>query len=116
MYGQERPANETVKDGVVYTYLDKFPSPGYDLNQYLIDRLNYPESARKTKTAGRVVVKFAVNADGSISDCKVTTSLSKDCDEEALRLIRAMPAWHPGIYDGKPVKASFVQTVIFKMD
>jgi len=37
------------------------------------------------------------------------------CDEEALRVVRAMPRWHPGKVNGKPVRAMYVLPITFKL-
>ncbi len=42
---------------------------------------------------GEVVVSFIVREDGALSDFKIEKSLSKQTDNEALRLIKEGPAW-----------------------
>ena len=64
---------------------------------------------------GKVVVEFTVNADGTLSDFKVVKSVSPELDAEALRVIKAMPAWSPAIVDGKTVACSYVLPVSFKL-
>jgi protein TonB len=36
----------------------------------------------------------------------IEKGIGAGCDEEALRLVSAMPQWTPGMQDGKPVKVS----------
>lgn len=45
---------------------------------------------------GEVLIDFVVNEDGRISDCVVAKGIGEGCDEEALRVIKDMPSWHPG--------------------
>ena len=56
-----------------------------------------------------------VNIDGSISDLKVTKSLSAECDREALRVLRMMPQWKPGIDKGNPCRTMVCVPIVFKM-
>ena len=88
----------------------------YDFLKYVEDSLHYPDLAKKNNTEGDVIVKFAVDEDGIISDCKVIESLGFGCDEEALRLVSSMPRWTPGIKDGKDTKTYFTQSVSFSLD
>ncbi|NCX96219.1 MAG: energy transducer TonB [Chitinophagia bacterium] len=64
---------------------------------------------------GRVIVNFVVNEDGFISDVKVLRGIGGGCDEEALRVIKAMPTWTPGEQDGKKVKTYFTQPISFRL-
>ena len=83
------------------------PEPGFDLQQFYNDNLQYPTNAHANKTQGAVVVKVVVNEDGSLSDFKVVRSVGPDIDAEAIRLIGKMPKWKPAILDGKPAKVDY---------
>ena len=60
-----------------------------------------------------MVVQFVVNEDGSISDSRVVRSIDPQLDAEALRVVNAMPAWEPGIQNGKAVKVKYNVPVAF---
>jgi protein TonB len=88
---------------------------------------------------GRVIMKFFVNEDGTISDISCikaqgTKPYSKKflalpeseqkAKEEALlklmakegyRVVKNMPRWIPGNVSGKPVKTSFNLPITFKL-
>ena len=82
---------------------------------YLVNAIKYPEAAQNAGVEGKVVVEFTVNADGTLSDFKVVKSVSPELDAEALRVIKAMPAWSPAIVDGTTVACSSVLPVSFKL-
>jgi len=97
----------TVEETEIFNVVEtspEFPGGEKALKQYLKSNLKYPEEAFRNQVSGRVAVQFIVNADGIISDVKVMKSLGFGCDEEAIRLIKEMPAWIPGSQDGRPVK------------
>ncbi len=100
----------------VLSYCEQMPYPGYDLAKYLSDSLRYPESAIQQNTEGRVVVKFIVKEDGSIGNCTAVKGIGSGCDEEAKRVINAMPPWSPGKQNGIPVKVWFTLPVSFKLE
>ena len=99
----------------VYQFVEKMPKPPYDMGAYLSNNLHYPERARRKNTQGRVIVGFVVNEDGSIYDAKVVRGIGMGCDEEALRVIKTMPAWRPGTQNGKLVKVRYTQPITFKL-
>lgn len=85
------------------------------LIKYLRYNIQYPNESVKTKEQGRVVVKFVVGADGSISNVAIDKGISPSLDLEAVRVVRSMPKWKPGTIDGKPVAVNFKMPVTFKL-
>ena len=100
----------------VFHYVEKMPQPPYDLGKYLSENIQYPDNARENNIEGRVIIRFVVNEDGHISDCAIVKSVSGDCDTEALRVIKNMPAWKPGRQNGKEVKVYYNQPISFKLE
>ena len=99
----------------VFTYVEQMPEAGYDFNLYLKYNLLYPDSARKLNIQGRVIVRFVVNEDGSISDFTLLKGIGGGCDEEARRLVSNMPPWKPGKQNGVAKKVYYTIPVDFKL-
>lgn len=79
-----------------------FPAPGLDA--YVAKNLRVPAVVKKENLSGAVVVGYVVGAEGRVRDAKVERALCTSCDEEALRLVRTMPAWTPARNaQGQPV-------------
>jgi len=102
--------------------LDKAPQfPGGEqaMMTYLGSNIKYPESAKKDKVEGMVVVQFVVKADGAITEAHNIVSdkqtSNPELNKEALRVIRNMPKWTPGEKDGKKVDCEMVLPVKFKL-
>lgn len=72
-----------------------------------------PEAAIINNVSGKVIIQFVVNTDGTISDIVVVQSLGYGCDADAIRLIKAMPAWIPGKKRGKAVKTILTLPISF---
>jgi TonB family protein len=103
----------------VYTVVEKMPSfPGGDEARikFLIENIKYPEAAMKNNVQGKVYVTFIIRADGSVTDVKVLRGVGGGCDEEAMRVIKLMPKWNPGMEKGKPVDVVFNLPINFTLD
>lgn len=111
-------ATDDVVDNKVYDVVEQMPSfPGgaAALSQYLSRTIRYPEKAQKNGVQGRVLCKFVVERDGSISNVEVTKHVDPSIDEEAVRIIRSMPNWTPGKIGGKNVRCSFLIPLTFRL-
>jgi protein TonB len=86
-----------------------------DLMKYLAAHVNYPELARNAGIAGRVVIEFVVNEDGNVTDARVVRGIGGGCDEEALRVVKAMPAWKAGKQNGRKVKVFYMLPIVFAL-
>lgn len=96
---------------------DKPSYPGGEdaLQQYLVANLKYPKTAEQNGIEGNVPLQFIVRADGSITSVKVVRMIDPDLEAEAIRLVKAMPAWAPAIKDGTPVDATADLTIVFRL-
>ena len=103
-------ADEKVLEGIVEESAH-FPGGQAALEKYIEANIQIPEG---TPADGRVVVSCNVGKDGTISNAKVVKSLNEACDKEALRLVNAMPKWHPGKQLGKAVDTKYTIRIIFK--
>ncbi len=103
----------------IYQIVDEMPEfPGGEkaLMDYMSQNVKYPEEAKNKNIAGRVFISFVVEKDGSVSNVKVLRGIGGGCDEEAVRVIKGMPKWKPGMQKGKPVRVNFQMPFVFKLD
>ncbi len=84
--------------------MPEFPGGMEALNTYLRNNIRYPQEAQKAGIQGRVIIQFIVSKDGSITDAEVVESVDPQLDAEALRLIKNMPRWKPGMRKGQAIK------------
>lgn len=94
-----------------------FPGGSGALERYIQDHLQYPESAIDRGITGKALIRFVVNVQGNVSEASVIQGVPdcRECDEEALRVIKAMPAWTPGMQDGKAVPVFFTIPIRFNL-
>ena len=93
-----------------------FPGGQQALMNYLAENVHYTDEMAGICAQGRVIVTFIVEIDGSITEAKVVKSVHPLLDEEALRVVRAMPKWTPGLIDGKLMRNRYTMPVIFRPD
>ena len=109
---------EEVVEAEIFTIVEEMPEfPGgmQKLADYLAKNIKYPQMARESGIQGRVFVNFVVEPDGHVSNVNVMRSLGGGCDEEAMRVVKAMPKWKPGKQRGKAVRVSYILPVNFKL-
>ncbi|WP_430406727.1 TonB family protein [Fluviicola sp.] len=95
--------------------MPEYPGGSEGLTKYLVNNIRYPEAAATAKTTGKVFVSFIVTKDGKVSKAAIKRGVSKELDNEALRVISAMPNWIPGEKEGKKIDAEMVLPVSFKL-
>ncbi len=96
--------------------MPEFPGGTEKFMEYLSGNIKYPEEAKEKGISGRVFIQFVVEKDGSVSNVKVAKGIGKECDDEAVRVVKAMPKWKPGLMKGKPVRVNYMLPVNFKLD
>jgi TonB family protein len=107
-----------MKSGHRYTFKQIEVGPVYSdgtdaFNLFIKKNVQYPESAKKHKVMGTVLVRFFIETDGTISDATVVRGLIKSMDDEALRVIRLSPPWIPGSLYGIPMRSYYTVGVNF---
>lgn len=115
---QPAEAPQTDEKEKVYVAVDtpaEFPGGMTALMKFLYDNIRYPENAYKNDIQGRVIVRFDIQKDGSVTNFKVFKSVDPELDQEAIRVLQTMPKWTPGKVNGEPVASQFNLPVTFKI-
>jgi TonB family protein len=103
----------------VYTVVEKqpfFPGGHEGYVKFLVDNIKYPEEAIKKSVTGTVYVTFVVEETGAVTNVKILRGIGSGCDEEALRVVKMMPNWNPGLEKGRPVAVQFNLPIKFNLD
>ena len=109
---------EDLVQGEVYDMTEQqpqFPGGPKELMAFLGKNIRYPVAAQEAGVQGRVICQFVITKEGKVADIKVLRSVSPEIDEEAVRVIKAMPAWTPGKQDGQAVNVRYTLPVTFKL-
>ena len=113
--------------------------------QFIAQNVKYPQIAVEHAVQGRVMVRFVVNKDGSICDVTIYSNKAKSnvevrdvegekeegaeyitlselnsarkaLEEEAIRVIKAMPKWDPAEEKGKKVRCRYMLPLSFRLN
>jgi len=109
--------SESDEDQAFFTVdvLPEYPGGSEALLEYLRREVVYPTICRENKIEGRVLVTFVINKDGSIVEPQIVRSVHPALDNEALRVISQMPAWKPGMLNGKLVRVKYTVPINFRL-
>lgn len=110
----EKPKEEEKPFDIV-EQMPTFPGGDGKLMEWLSKNIKYPAVAEENGVQGRVIVRFVVGKDGSISNASVVRSVDPALDKEALRVVKAMPRWIPGKQNGAAVPVWFTLPVTFQL-
>lgn len=102
----------------VFTVVEHMPEYPGGVNacvNFIKDNLKYPAEAAAKGVQGRVIVQFVVNEDGAISNPRIVRSVDPALDAEAIRVIKLMPKWKPGMQRGQAVKVKYTVPVTFNL-
>ena len=116
--------NDNIKSSNIYYQADTMPilHCDYDgnylekINQFIKHNLKWLDS--ETECYGNVYVQFIVETNGSMSNIKIIRGLN-GCtryNEEALRVIKLMKSWTPGVKDNQNVRVMLTVSVKFMLE
>lgn len=100
----------------VYTFVQDKPEFPGDIMIWLSNNIKYPSDAKEKNEQGTVYVSFIIEKDGSLSNIKVTRSVSASLDKEAIRAVSNMPRWTAAKLNGKPVRVSYLIPIRFNLN
>jgi TonB family protein len=110
-----RPVHQ---DDTLYTVVEEQPSfpGGHDgMVEFMVKNITYPPEAKSKGIQGVVYVSFTISNTGKVGNVKILRGIGGGCDEEAIRIVKAMPDWTPGKEKGKPVNVAFNLPIRFSL-
>ncbi len=106
-------------DSDIYMVVEQMPTyPGGEdaLMAFLKENIKYPEAAKESGVAGTVYVSFIIDEEGSVKDISVKRSPDERLSANAIDVIGRMPAWKPGMQDGKAVNVQFMLPIQYSLE
>lgn len=93
-----------------------YPGGDIALQQDLSKNLIYPSNAQDNGIQGKVMVRFKVRTDGTISDITIEKSLSQECDQAAIAAVRQLNRFKPAKRSGHNVAAWLHLPITFRLN
>lgn len=100
-----------------YDYVDQkpeFPGGRGSMINFINATRKYPSEAYENGIEGRVTCAFVVNPDGKVSHVQVLRGVETSLNEEAIRIVSAMPDWSPGKIEEQAVPTRVVCCIPFR--
>lgn len=92
----------------VVEYMPEYPGGVNEMFKFIQSTVHYPINAQEKSLGGKVFLKFVVDSTGKIAEVNVIKSTGvEELDQEAVRVVRAMPKWKPGSQNGRNVNVFF---------
>ena len=87
------------------------------ISAHITKNLVYPEQARDEDIQGRVTVMFVIDKEGNVTNVRARGPRGGTLlEEEAIRIVKLLPQFKPGVQRGKPVNVSFALPINFKLE
>ena len=104
----------------------EFPGGMEALYAYLAKNLKYSDEAKKNGVQGSVLISFIIEKNGKVSNTEITSNglqgkentpekVINECALQALKIIKEMPDWKPGMNKGKTVRTNFAIPIRFAL-
>jgi len=83
--------------------------------EWVNSKIVYPPIASENGISGRVIMDFAIDRDGNVTEIRVLRGADPLLDAEVMRVLRMSPKWTPGKQRGKPVKVRYQFPFMFQL-
>ena len=110
---QVDPTPPPSKKWEVVEIMPEFKGGLEEMYKYFGKNIRYSEKAKYFNLEGKVWVRFVVDPEGNIKDVEIAKGVDPLLDDEALRVVKNMPQWNPGIQNGNKVNVVMVLPINF---
>jgi TonB family protein len=98
-----------------YEIMPQYKGGDSKLLSDIANNIDYPTSSKNAGIQGRVVVRFAVNSDGTISSVDILKGVSPELNKEAMRVVKTLKKFKPGYQDGEAVPVFYMVPITFSL-
>ncbi len=117
-YDYDFDTEEGIENDTVFVaaeVMPVFPGGTRGLRKYIAEHIRYPVQAQENELEGTVIVQFVVDESGKVTNVKVLRGAYPVLDSEAVRVVRTLPRFKPGMNNGQRVKVLFTLPIVFKL-
>ena len=93
----------------------EYPGGAKALLADIARNIRYPMICKQQRIQGDVLVAFIVEKDGSVSEVTAVKKVHANLNTEAIRVVKSLKKWTPGVKDGHPVRVQSAVYVNFKL-
>lgn len=93
-----------------------FPGGEAALKVFIAENVEYPELAAENDIQGTVYIRFVVKKTGAVGEVQVTRGVDPLLDDEAVRVVKLLPNFKPGMQGGRAVNVWFSVPIVFQLN
>lgn len=87
------------------------------MTAHIQNNLVYPNEAREQDIQGKVYVAFTIDKEGNVTNVRARGPRGGTLlEEEAIRIVKMLPQFKPGVQRGKPVNVSYALPIMFNLN
>jgi protein TonB len=94
--------------------MPEYPGGTEALRRFLSRNLRNPDEDQTAAETVRVVARFVVDKDGTITQVVFRENAGTKFEQEVMRVLKKMPKWKPGVFKGKAASVYFTLPVVFQ--
>lgn len=94
--------------------MPKFPGGEAEMFSFIGKNIYYPNEAKENGISGTVYLSFLIDTTGKVDSVKVLRGV-QILNEEAVRVVKSMPNWTPGMQNGRKVIVQLILPVKFNV-
>ena len=98
-----------------YQQMPEYPGGEKALLDFINRNLSYPVDAQRQGIQGKVVIRFVVEKTGYVARIEVYKGVSPELDKEAVRVVKNLPKWKPGMKDGELMSVWYTLPLTFRL-
>jgi TonB family protein len=100
---------------VVVEEMPMYPGGEGELLKFIAENTKYPEAAKADTIQGKVIVRFIVNTEGNTEGITVLKGVHPLLDAEAVRVVKLLSGFKPGMQGGKAVNVWYMVPINFTL-
>jgi len=95
--------------------MPEFPGGVSALKGYIGRNIEYPQMAQENDIQGTVYLRFVVTKTGAVGIVEVTRGVDPLLDDEAVRVVKSLPKFTPGMQGGRAVPVWYSVPIVFQL-
>ena len=101
---------------MVVEQMPEFPGGEAEMRKFIAENVQYPEDAKLSGASGTAYIKFVVDKNGKVTlPDVIKSSGTESIDNEALRVIKLLPDFKPGMQRSQVVDVQLTVPIKFSM-
>jgi len=101
---------------VIAQQMPEYPGGMIGLKRHIAENLIYSEEAKEARIEGTVFLRFEVSKTGDIGKIEIQKGAHQLLDNEAVRVIKTLQKFKPGMQNGKPVSVWYSMPITFRLN